>query len=172
MGIWWESCNLVSIYSIDFQIGSAQLFEYSQHALHHCYSKCWWCFLGCPVGWWPPFLAFSLHSLSALFPLLAFCNLATCSFSRLFSSSSSSPVIKKVDSQSNMKYNAPGSLVKRSSTFSQFPTEKSKTFDFLNEEWVTWISKMETDAKPITLKINDKLSHYSIIIVFFFLKTR
>lgn len=33
-----------------------------------------------------------------------------------------------------MKYNAPGSLVKRSSTFSQFPTEKSKTFDFLNEE--------------------------------------
>uniref|UniRef100_A0A671V024 Sperm associated antigen 9a n=1 Tax=Sparus aurata TaxID=8175 RepID=A0A671V024_SPAAU len=55
-------------------------------------------------------------------------------FSRLFSSSSSSPVIKKVDSQSNMKYNAPGSLVKRSSTFSQFPTEKSKTFDFLNED--------------------------------------
>ncbi|KAM6966029.1 sperm associated antigen 9a isoform 2-T2 [Tautogolabrus adspersus] len=55
-------------------------------------------------------------------------------FSRLFSSSSSSPAIKKVDSQSNVKYNAPGSLVKRSSTFSQFPTEKSKTFDFLNEE--------------------------------------
>ncbi|XP_029996964.1 sperm associated antigen 9a isoform X8 [Sphaeramia orbicularis] len=56
------------------------------------------------------------------------------SFSRLFSSSSSAPTIKKVDSQSNVKYNAPGSLVKRSSTFSQFPTEKSKTFDFLNEE--------------------------------------
>ncbi|CAJ1076727.1 sperm associated antigen 9a isoform X1 [Xyrichtys novacula] len=56
-------------------------------------------------------------------------------FSRLFSSSSSSsPTMKKVDSQSNVKYNAPGSLVKRSSTFSQFPTEKSKTFDFLNEE--------------------------------------
>uniref|UniRef100_A0A8C3G1V1 Sperm associated antigen 9a n=1 Tax=Cyclopterus lumpus TaxID=8103 RepID=A0A8C3G1V1_CYCLU len=55
-------------------------------------------------------------------------------FSRLFSSSSSSPAIKKVESQSNMKYNAPGSMVKRSSTFSQFPTEKSKTFDFLNEE--------------------------------------
>ncbi|XP_070787178.1 C-Jun-amino-terminal kinase-interacting protein 4-like, partial [Enoplosus armatus] len=55
-------------------------------------------------------------------------------FSRLFSSSSSGPSIKKVESQSNMKYNAPGSLVKRSSTFSQFPTEKSKTFDFLNEE--------------------------------------
>ncbi|KAA8584999.1 hypothetical protein FQN60_003693, partial [Etheostoma spectabile] len=55
-------------------------------------------------------------------------------FSRLFSSSSSSPAIKKVESQSNMKYNPPGSMVKRSSTFSQFPTEKSKTFDFLNEE--------------------------------------
>ncbi|XP_038554495.1 sperm associated antigen 9a isoform X1 [Micropterus salmoides] len=55
-------------------------------------------------------------------------------FSRLFSPSSSAPAIKKVESQSNVKYNAPGSLVKRSSTFSQFPTEKSKTFDFLNEE--------------------------------------
>ncbi|XP_035510601.1 sperm associated antigen 9a isoform X3 [Morone saxatilis] len=55
-------------------------------------------------------------------------------FSRLFSSSSSSPAIKKVESQSNMKYNSPGTLVKRSSTFSQFPTEKSKTFDFLNED--------------------------------------
>ncbi|XP_041812590.1 sperm associated antigen 9a isoform X3 [Chelmon rostratus] len=55
-------------------------------------------------------------------------------FSRLFSSSSSAPAIKKVESQSNVKYNTPGSLVKRSSTFSQFPTEKSKTFDFLNEE--------------------------------------
>ncbi|XP_029945538.1 sperm associated antigen 9a isoform X2 [Salarias fasciatus] len=55
-------------------------------------------------------------------------------FSRLFSSSSSSPPIKKADSQSNVKYNSPGSLVKRSSTFSQFPTEKSKTFDFLIED--------------------------------------
>uniref|UniRef100_A0A8C9YGU1 C-Jun-amino-terminal kinase-interacting protein 4 n=1 Tax=Sander lucioperca TaxID=283035 RepID=A0A8C9YGU1_SANLU len=55
-------------------------------------------------------------------------------FSRLFSSSSSSPAMKKVESQSNMKYNPPGSMVKRSSTFSQFPTEKSKTFDFLNED--------------------------------------
>uniref|UniRef100_A0A4W6E0T0 Sperm associated antigen 9a n=1 Tax=Lates calcarifer TaxID=8187 RepID=A0A4W6E0T0_LATCA len=54
-------------------------------------------------------------------------------FSRLFSSSSA-PAMKKVESQSNVKYNAPGSLVKRSSTFSQFPTEKSKTFDFLNED--------------------------------------
>ncbi|XP_033945391.1 sperm associated antigen 9a isoform X3 [Pseudochaenichthys georgianus] len=55
-------------------------------------------------------------------------------FSRLFSSSSSSPTMKKVECQSIMKYNAPGGMVKRSSTFSQFPTEKSKTFDFLNEE--------------------------------------
>ncbi|XP_063759518.1 sperm associated antigen 9a isoform X3 [Eleginops maclovinus] len=56
-------------------------------------------------------------------------------FSRLFSSSSpSSAVMRKVEAQSNMKYNAPGGMVKRSSTFSQFPTEKSKTFDFLNEE--------------------------------------
>ncbi|XP_047199786.1 sperm associated antigen 9a isoform X7 [Hippoglossus stenolepis] len=55
-------------------------------------------------------------------------------FSRLFSSSSSPPAGKKVESQSNVKYNAPGGMVKRSSTFSQFPTEKSKTFDFLNEE--------------------------------------
>ncbi|XP_058508894.1 sperm associated antigen 9a isoform X2 [Solea solea] len=52
-------------------------------------------------------------------------------FSRLFSSSASGPAGKKVEPQ---KYNSPGSLVKRSSTFSQFPTEKSKTFDFLNEE--------------------------------------
>ncbi|XP_028311433.1 LOW QUALITY PROTEIN: sperm associated antigen 9a [Gouania willdenowi] len=55
-------------------------------------------------------------------------------FSRLFSSSSSTQPMKKVDSQSNVKYNAPGGLVKRSSTFSQFPTEKSKTFDFLMED--------------------------------------
>lgn len=67
---------------------------------------------------------------------LTLSNLATHSFSRLFSSSSSVPTMKKAESQSNVKYNAPGSLVKRSSTFSQFPTEKSKTFDFLNEEWV------------------------------------
>ncbi|XP_061741044.1 sperm associated antigen 9a isoform X5 [Nerophis ophidion] len=55
-------------------------------------------------------------------------------FSRLFSSTSNTPAIKKMEPQSNVKYNAPGTLVKRSSTFSQFPTEKSKTFDFLNED--------------------------------------
>ncbi|KAM4530161.1 sperm associated antigen 9a isoform 4-T4 [Odontesthes bonariensis] len=53
-------------------------------------------------------------------------------FSRLFSSSAGSPAIKKAESQST-KYNPPVSLVKRSSTFSQFPTEKSKIFDFVNE---------------------------------------
>uniref|UniRef100_A0A669DKY9 Sperm associated antigen 9a n=1 Tax=Oreochromis niloticus TaxID=8128 RepID=A0A669DKY9_ORENI len=55
------------------------------------------------------------------------------SFSRLFSSSSSAPAVK-FESQSNTKYSTPGNTVKRSSTFSQFPTEKSKTFDFLNED--------------------------------------
>ncbi|XP_030645654.1 sperm associated antigen 9a isoform X2 [Chanos chanos] len=41
-------------------------------------------------------------------------------FSRLFSSSSSAPPA----SSTNVKYNPPGSLQKRSKTFSQFPTEK------------------------------------------------
>ncbi|CAG04118.1 unnamed protein product, partial [Tetraodon nigroviridis] len=68
-------------------------------------------------------------------------------FSRLFSSSSSVPTMKKADSQSNVKYNAPGSLVKRSSTFSQFPTEKSKTFDFLNEEKDLCISPSRKEQK-------------------------
>ncbi|XP_019125352.2 sperm associated antigen 9a isoform X4 [Larimichthys crocea] len=68
-------------------------------------------------------------------------------FSRLFSSSSSVPAIKKVESQSNVKYNAPGSLVKRSSTFSQFPTEKSKTFDFLNEDKDQCSSPSRKEAK-------------------------
>uniref|UniRef100_A0A3B3VCK5 C-Jun-amino-terminal kinase-interacting protein 4 n=1 Tax=Poecilia latipinna TaxID=48699 RepID=A0A3B3VCK5_9TELE len=54
-------------------------------------------------------------------------------FSRLFSSSSSSSAMKTVEDPSKLKYNSPGSLVKRSSTFSQFPTEKSKIFDFMNE---------------------------------------
>ncbi|KAM4535650.1 sperm associated antigen 9a isoform 1-T1 [Fundulus diaphanus] len=54
-------------------------------------------------------------------------------FSRLFSSSSSSAPMKTVEDPSKLKYNSPGSLVKRSSTFSQFPTEKSKIFDFMNE---------------------------------------
>lgn len=62
------------------------------------------------------------------------------SFSRLFSPSSSfTAVMKKAESQGReVKYTPPagGGMKKRSSTFSQFPTEKSKAFDFLNEEWV------------------------------------
>uniref|UniRef100_A0A8C1S9Y7 Sperm associated antigen 9 n=1 Tax=Cyprinus carpio TaxID=7962 RepID=A0A8C1S9Y7_CYPCA len=59
-------------------------------------------------------------------------------FSRLFSSSSSTTA-KKPDAPVNMKYNAPTSHVvpsvkKRSSTLSQLPSDKSKAFDFLNEE--------------------------------------
>lgn len=88
--------------------------------------------LGGLVGQWP-FLAFLFLPPILCFPL-TLSHFAARSFSRLFSSSSSAPAMKKAESQSNVKYNAPGSLVKRSSTFSQFPTEKSKTFDFLNEE--------------------------------------
>ncbi|XP_043085906.1 C-Jun-amino-terminal kinase-interacting protein 4 isoform X4 [Puntigrus tetrazona] len=60
------------------------------------------------------------------------------SFSRLFSSSSSAAT-KKPEAPVNMKYNAPTSHVvpsvkKRSSTLSQLPSDKSKAFDFLNEE--------------------------------------
>ncbi|XP_031432291.1 sperm associated antigen 9a isoform X1 [Clupea harengus] len=58
-------------------------------------------------------------------------------FSRLFSSSGStttSPALRKTpELGSNVKYNAPGSMMRKSSTFSQFPTEKSKAFDFLSE---------------------------------------
>lgn len=59
-------------------------------------------------------------------------------FSRLFSSSSSTTA-KKPDAPVNMKYNAPTSHVvpsvkKRSSTLAQLPSDKSKAFDFLNEE--------------------------------------
>ncbi|XP_041943212.1 sperm associated antigen 9a isoform X8 [Alosa sapidissima] len=57
-------------------------------------------------------------------------------FSRLFSSSGSgnSTALRKTpELGSNVKYNAPGSMMKKSSTFSQFPTEKSKAFDFLSE---------------------------------------
>ncbi|XP_076122642.1 sperm associated antigen 9a isoform X2 [Alosa pseudoharengus] len=57
-------------------------------------------------------------------------------FSRLFSSSGSSnstALRKTPELGSNVKYNAPGSMMKKSSTFSQFPTEKSKAFDFLSE---------------------------------------
>ncbi|XP_077085862.1 C-Jun-amino-terminal kinase-interacting protein 4-like [Siphateles boraxobius] len=59
-------------------------------------------------------------------------------FSRLFSSSSGSAA-KKPDAPVNLKYNAPTahivpSVKKRSSTIAQLPSDKSRAFDFLNEE--------------------------------------
>ncbi|XP_052392152.1 C-Jun-amino-terminal kinase-interacting protein 4 isoform X3 [Carassius gibelio] len=55
-------------------------------------------------------------------------------FSRLFSSSSSSTSGSTARAvPSSVKYNQP-SIMKKSNTFSQFPREKSKTFDFLKEE--------------------------------------
>ncbi|XP_073698951.1 sperm associated antigen 9a [Garra rufa] len=55
-------------------------------------------------------------------------------FSRLFSSSSSSTSSNSARGlPSNVKYNPP-SIMKKSNTFSQFPREKSKAFDFLKEE--------------------------------------
>ncbi|XP_026072355.1 C-Jun-amino-terminal kinase-interacting protein 4-like isoform X7 [Carassius auratus] len=55
-------------------------------------------------------------------------------FSRLFSSSSSSTSGSTARAvPSSIKYNQP-SIMKKSNTFSQFPREKSKTFDFLKEE--------------------------------------
>ncbi|XP_051572835.1 C-Jun-amino-terminal kinase-interacting protein 4-like isoform X4 [Myxocyprinus asiaticus] len=55
-------------------------------------------------------------------------------FSRLFSSSSSSTSSNTARAlPSNVKYNPP-SIMKKSNTFSQFPREKSKAFDFLQEE--------------------------------------
>ncbi len=58
-----------------------------------------------------------------------------------------------------MKYNAPTSHVvpsvkKRSSTLSQLPNDKSKAFDFLNEEWVT--SCLTSHSDDLTL-------HYTFI---------
>ncbi|XP_073797732.1 sperm associated antigen 9a isoform X6 [Danio rerio] len=55
-------------------------------------------------------------------------------FSRLFSSSSSAASSSSSRAlPSNVKYNPP-SIMKKSNTFSQFPREKSKAFDFLKEE--------------------------------------
>ncbi|KAK6478343.1 C-Jun-amino-terminal kinase-interacting protein 4-like isoform X13 [Huso huso] len=58
-------------------------------------------------------------------------------FSRLFSPSSTTT--KKPEPPVNVKYNAPTSHItptvkKRSTTLSQLPSDKSKAFDFLNEE--------------------------------------
>uniref|UniRef100_A0A665VID8 C-Jun-amino-terminal kinase-interacting protein 4 n=1 Tax=Echeneis naucrates TaxID=173247 RepID=A0A665VID8_ECHNA len=60
-------------------------------------------------------------------------------FSRLFSSSGGATKKPAVESPVNVKYNAPTSQVqpsvkKKSSTLQQLPGDKSKAFDFLNEE--------------------------------------
>ncbi|XP_047673166.1 C-Jun-amino-terminal kinase-interacting protein 4 isoform X3 [Tachysurus fulvidraco] len=60
------------------------------------------------------------------------------SFSRLFSSSSSGAA-RKPEAPVNVKYNAPTSHIvpsvkKRSSTLAQLPSDKSKAFDFLNDD--------------------------------------
>ncbi|XP_060885036.1 C-Jun-amino-terminal kinase-interacting protein 4 isoform X4 [Labrus mixtus] len=60
-------------------------------------------------------------------------------FSRLFSSSGAAAKKPAVEAPVNVKYNAPTSQIqpsvkKRSSTLQQLPSDKSKAFDFLNEE--------------------------------------
>ncbi|XP_070707364.1 C-Jun-amino-terminal kinase-interacting protein 4 [Pempheris klunzingeri] len=60
-------------------------------------------------------------------------------FSRLFSSSGGATKKPAVEAPVNVKYNAPTSQIqpsvkKRSSTLQQLPSDKSKAFDFLNEE--------------------------------------
>uniref|UniRef100_A0A667ZYJ5 Sperm associated antigen 9 n=1 Tax=Myripristis murdjan TaxID=586833 RepID=A0A667ZYJ5_9TELE len=63
-------------------------------------------------------------------------------FSRLFSSSGGAAKKPTTEAPVNVKYNAPTSQIqpsvkKRSSTLQQLPSDKSKAFDFLNEEVVT-----------------------------------
>ncbi|XP_068613385.1 C-Jun-amino-terminal kinase-interacting protein 4-like [Brachionichthys hirsutus] len=60
-------------------------------------------------------------------------------FSRLFNSSGGATKRLAVEAPVNLKYNAPTSHIqpsvkKRSSTLQQLPSDKSKAFDFLNEE--------------------------------------
>ncbi|XP_071402146.1 C-Jun-amino-terminal kinase-interacting protein 4 [Centroberyx affinis] len=62
-------------------------------------------------------------------------------FSRLFSSSGGAAKKPPTEAPVNVKYNAPTSQIqpsvkKRSSTLQQLPSDKSKAFDFLNEESV------------------------------------
>ncbi|KTG07170.1 hypothetical protein cypCar_00025167 [Cyprinus carpio] len=68
-------------------------------------------------------------------------------FSRLFSSSSSSASSNTARGlPSNVKYNPP-SIMKKSNTFSQFPREKSKAFDFLKEEVDSSVSLSRREQK-------------------------
>uniref|UniRef100_A0A8C1FS44 Sperm associated antigen 9a n=1 Tax=Cyprinus carpio carpio TaxID=630221 RepID=A0A8C1FS44_CYPCA len=69
------------------------------------------------------------------------------SFSRLFSSSSSSASSNTARGlPSNVKYNPP-SIMKKSNTFSQFPREKSKAFDFLKEDETKIVSLSRREQK-------------------------
>lgn len=84
----------------------------------------------------------SICSVSVLFPLpLSFPRPGpyTSSFSRLFSSSGGTAKKPAVEAPVNVKYNAPTNQIqptvkKKSSTLQQLPSDKSKAFDFLNEE--------------------------------------
>ncbi|XP_019748141.1 C-Jun-amino-terminal kinase-interacting protein 4-like [Hippocampus comes] len=77
------------------------------------------------------------------FPSLPFPRPPPCpynsSFSRLFSSSGGASKKPPAEAPVNVKYNAPTSHIqpsvkKRSSALQQLPSDKSKAFDFLNEE--------------------------------------
>ncbi|KPP72450.1 c-Jun-amino-terminal kinase-interacting protein 4-like [Scleropages formosus] len=75
-------------------------------------------------------------------------------FSRLFSSSGTAT--KKPEAPVNVKYNAPTSHIvpsvkRRSSTLSQLPSDKSKAFDFLNEE---------TDSGSLASRREQKRAQY------------
>uniref|UniRef100_A0A673ICM8 C-Jun-amino-terminal kinase-interacting protein 4 n=1 Tax=Sinocyclocheilus rhinocerous TaxID=307959 RepID=A0A673ICM8_9TELE len=82
-------------------------------------------------------------------------------FSRLFSSSSSTTA-QKPDVAVNMKYNAPSSHIvpsvkKRSSMLAQLPSDKSRAFDFLNEDRLVLFSKVanggQADSKIKNLPV-------------------
>uniref|UniRef100_A0A8C4TIS3 C-Jun-amino-terminal kinase-interacting protein 4 n=1 Tax=Erpetoichthys calabaricus TaxID=27687 RepID=A0A8C4TIS3_ERPCA len=75
-------------------------------------------------------------------------------FSRLFSSSSNTA--RKPDPPVNVKFNAPTSHItptvkKRSTTLSQLPSDKSKAFDFLNDE---------TDGASLASRREQKRAQY------------
>ncbi|MGH0139871.1 UNVERIFIED_CONTAM: hypothetical protein FKN15_072125 [Acipenser sinensis] len=88
------------------------------------------------------------------------------SFSRLFSPSSTTT--KKPEPPVNVKYNAPTSHItptvkKRSTTLSQLPSDKSKAFDFLNDDFSRLFSPSSTTTKkpepPVNVKYNAPTSH-------------
>uniref|UniRef100_A0A1A7Z063 JNK-interacting protein leucine zipper II domain-containing protein n=1 Tax=Iconisemion striatum TaxID=60296 RepID=A0A1A7Z063_9TELE len=85
----------------------------------------------------PLYVCLCVLSAAPLFPRLP-CPY-TSSFSRLFSSSGGAGKKPAGEAPVNVKYNAPTSQIqpsvkKKSSTLQQLPSDKSKAFDFLNEE--------------------------------------